>query len=291
MGRSFARSDRAPDLQRQRSHAKQVSARSLGHPCNQMLKRWRKSPRVRQVTRRISDLQVLLYPPFALIIRVWSGLVRRYVRYDCRGPLFAYIRDGKPCIVAMWHQDVFPLMYELFRYTPTYPSYFMVSDGRVGTTGGYALNKFGVSCVLGSGSRSGVKAIEELSDRARRESRSVFVMADGSRGPARQARWGAVYLARNTGLPLVPVRAWGDNLMIVEKTWMKLGLPKPWGKAVLLSGEPIFIPPGTTDKEDLDGYRLELEKRLNELVGAADAYFTEGPSAVEALGPRIDRID
>ncbi len=99
-----------------------------------MSKRHRSS---RSLGRRISDLQSLLFPLLGFVFRTWWRLIKRTVSYDRRGPLFDYIKEGKPCIVAMWHQDVFQLMFDLFKETPSYPCYFMVSPGRVGTIGGY----------------------------------------------------------------------------------------------------------------------------------------------------------
>jgi lysophospholipid acyltransferase (LPLAT)-like uncharacterized protein len=100
-------------------------------------------------------------------------------------------------------------------------------------------------------------------------------MADGSRGPPRRARWGAVYLARDTGLPIVPARAWGDNLVILERTWMRLALPKPWGRAVVMSGEPLRVPADAKEEAELDAYRLELEQRLETLVARTDAWLAQ----------------
>lgn len=250
------------------------------------LRRWWKSPRVRAVRQPISDLQVLLYPVAGIVVRVWVWLVHRFVPYDRRGPLYTFLRDGRPCIVALWHQDVFPLMFELFRYTPTYPCMFMVSRGRIGQVGTYFLNMWGMECIAGSSSGRGIQAVEELTKRQRERGGSIFLMADGSRGPAREARWGAVYLARDTGLPIVPVRGWGNNLIMFTSTWMQLVICKPWGRGLLLSGEPVYVA-ADADKAELDRCRGLLETRLNEMADAADAYFAEGPDAVAAWGPPV----
>jgi lysophospholipid acyltransferase (LPLAT)-like uncharacterized protein len=199
--------------------------------------------------------------------------MRRYVRCERHGPLFDFIREGRPCIIALWHQDVFPLMFELFRYTREYPSYFMVSHGRIGTLGTYLLNLWHIDCVAGSGPRRGIDAVRELTRRMQNQRRSVFLMADGSRGPAQEARWGAIYLARDTGLPIVPVRAWGNNLVILRSTWMRLALPRPWGRAVVLSADPLVVPADAGREESLDRYRLELEGELASLVVHANTWF------------------
>jgi lysophospholipid acyltransferase (LPLAT)-like uncharacterized protein len=227
----------------------------------------------------------VLFPLLEGLLRVWAWLLHRYVHYERHGPLFEYIREGRPCIVALWHQDVFPLMLDLFRYTPGYPSYFMVSHGRVGRIGTLFLNVYEIECVAGSRSRRGVEAVRELTRRVREEPRAVFLMADASRGPSHRARWGAVYLARDTGLPIIAARAWGDNLVILERTWMRLALPKPWGRAVTMSGDPLWIPAAAKEEVDLDAYRLELERRLEALVARADAWVAKLDRGAPARSP------
>jgi lysophospholipid acyltransferase (LPLAT)-like uncharacterized protein len=243
-----------------------------------MIKRWWKSPKVRQVRHRVSDQQVRLFPLFCMTVRLWCRLIHKNVIYDRHGPLFEFIREKRPCIIALWHQDVFPLMFELFRYTPSYPSMFMVSPGRIGTIGTRLLNMYGIDCIAGSRAREGREAVTQLSGEATASGASVFVMADGSRGPARVARWGAVRLARNTGYPIIAARAWGDNLATLENTWMKLVLPKPWGRAVIMSDGPLFVP-RTDDKDALNRCREELEQSLNGLVRSTAAYFHGAPRA------------
>lgn len=249
-------------------------------------RRWWKSPRVRNVRRRVSDAQVWLFPPLGALARLWVWGTHRFIRFDRRGPLFERFRTGDPGILVSWHQDSVSTIFQLYRYTPRYPTLFMVSPGRIGQVAVYFFKFYGIECVQGSSARGGIAAVEELTHRAQTERVSVLMMADGSRGPARQAKWGAIYLARDTGLPLIPMRSWGTNLIVLKKTWMKLGLPLPWGRAVMLSGEPIYVPPDA-DKAVLEECRAELERRLNAMCDASEAYLREGPSAVEAWGEPI----
>jgi len=204
-----------------------------------------------------------------------------------RGPLASFIRDGRPCIIALWHQPVFPLMFELFSYTNAYPILFMVSKGRIGTIGSYIFNKFSVECVSTAVGKK--DAVYELAKRANETGKSVFLMADGSKGPNREAKWGAIYLARETGLPLIAAHAWGANLIILKKTWMKLALPKPWGHSTILTAEPLYVP-SSAEKDDLDSYRKELEKRLNSAADALEDYFNYGKS-LDEWGPLHVKAD
>lgn len=233
----------------------------------------------RRLRRRLSDRQEVLYPALGALVRAWCALQQRRVPYAHEGPLLGHLAEGRPCIVALWHQDVFPLMFELFRFTPAARPWFLVSHGRTGRVGSHLLGLYGFRCVAGSRRRRGVRAVEALAARVRAEPRSVFLMADGSRGPAGVARWGAVHLARDTGLPLVPVRGWTTHLWILERSWMRLAIPKPAGRGVVLSGSPIRVPAEARSREALEPYRAALERALNGLAEDARAWAQEARAA------------
>ena len=81
-------------------------------------------------------------------------------------------------------------------------------------------------------------------------------------------------------------RAWGTNLTVFEKTWMKLGFPWPRGRAIFLSEGPFEIPADATD-EELETIRKDLEERLNRMAEASMAYVAGDPSVADAWGPPI----
>ncbi|MBM4268461.1 MAG: DUF374 domain-containing protein [Deltaproteobacteria bacterium] len=241
---------------------------------------------LRAVRRRITDLQVLFFPLIRIVGRIWCFAMHRLVRSDRRGPLFEYIKNERPCIIAYWHQDSIPLLFELIRYTRGYPCSAMLSRGRMGDFVVNLLAPWHFRFARGSNSGGGRAALDQLALDGRKDGRSVFITVDGSRGPARQARWGAVQLARETGLPIIAARAWGSNLIVLERTWMKLGFPLPFGRAVFLSDEPIRVPANATP-EQLETIRIDLEQRLNRMADASMEYLVRGPAAVEAWGKPV----
>jgi len=249
-------------------------------------KRKKRDPLLRIVGRRLSDLQVLSFPFFRLIGRIWCLSMHHLVRSDRRGPLFEYIKQEKPCIIAYWHQDSMPLLFELIRYTRGYPCSAMLSRGRIGDFSANLLAAWQFRFARGSQSGGGREALAQLTQDARDEGRSLFCTVDGSRGPARHARWGVIQLARDTGLPIMAARAWGDNLTVVHKSWMKLGFPWPWGRAVFLSEGPIRVPSGATE-EQMEAYRLDLERRLNRMADASVAYVEDGAEAADPWGAPV----
>ena len=237
----------------------------------------------RRIRRRLSDLQILSFPAIRIFGRIWCFSMHHFGSADRRGPLFDYIRNERPCIIAYWHQDSVPLLFELIRYTRGYPSSARVSRGRMGDFVINLLAPWHVRFARGSNSTGGRQAIDQLETDATQERRSLFITVDGSSGPARKAQWGAIRLAQKTGLPIIPVRAWGTNLSVLENTWMKLAIPRPGGRSVFLSDRPLWVSPRASPDE-LDALRLDLEQRLNDLAEASWAYFDETTSLADRYG-------
>jgi len=238
---------------------------------------------MRNVRKRVSSIQILLYPPLAGFMYSWTWLLQRFLKYDRRGPMFDYIREGKPFIFALWHEDTLPTAMEYVRYSKQFPTIAMVSPGKFGVILTFLLGHYRIPVVQGSNSLRGVEAVREITDRVNRGDLSVLIMADGSRGPSRKAQWGAVHLAKHTGIPIIACRGWTQHQIILEKTWMKVALPLPWGRGVFLSSDPLFVPSKAT-KAELTEYRAKLEEMMNEQADASVAYFEEGPEAVAAWG-------
>jgi lysophospholipid acyltransferase (LPLAT)-like uncharacterized protein len=222
-------------------------------------------------------------------LRLWVWSVQRTVRVDRRGPAFEYIRDGKPFILTFWHEDVLIFMFEMVRSFRTSPVVFMASPGRTGDLGTYLLNLYGADAVAGSGSLKGREAIERLTRRVRERPQSVYILADGSRGPNQELRWGSLHLARDTGLPIIAGRGWASHRVTLPWTWMRLALPLPWGRGVALTAEPLFVPADAT-KEDLRGCHAELQRRLDELVSVSANYFSEGKETADRFGAPFDEF-
>jgi len=241
----------------------------------------------RRIRRTFSNLQTLLYPVAGWIILAWVWAVNRWVRVDRRGPVFDFIREGKPFIFTFWHEDCLPLLFDMSRGFRKNPPVFMVSIGRTGSVGSYLLTLFNTESVAGSGPKKGIRTIKRLARRCRKRNQSAYILADGSRGPNREMRWGAVYLARDSGLPIIAGRAWGTSQVCLGWTWMRLVLPLPWGRQVVLSSEPLYVPP-EADKEELGRYREELQRRLDDLSDASVDYFKKGEAAADPYGTPVE---
>lgn len=169
------------------------------------------------------------------------------------------------------------------------PPLYMLSTSRTGAVSAAVLKVVGVSTVAGSGTNRGWKAIDILTHKVRTRPQSVFILADGSRGPDQEARWGGVNLARDTGLPLIAGRAWGNNLICLNRTWMRLAIPmpRPWGRCVVVTSDPIYVKPDAT-LDELEAARRELQHQLDSMGAAAHASIDGDTAAVDRFGPCVD---
>lgn len=87
----------------------------------------------------------------------------------------------------------------------------------------------------------------------------VIVAADGPAGPAKVVRPGALWLARFTGYPLVPVgcAAWPA---VQLPRWDRLVIPLPGARGVAVIQAPIWLPKGQAiDRPVLESIRASLD--------------------------------
>jgi lysophospholipid acyltransferase (LPLAT)-like uncharacterized protein len=180
--------------------------------------------------------------------------------------------SGQPVIYTVWHcQLLFPLYY-VRRYCPHLPSLVvMASPSRDGEFIGEVARGLGFTVCFGSRRKGGVKALKQLADYFR-QGYSCGLIADGSRGPARVAQKGPLYLARETQAPLVPL-AVASRRKITFHSWDRFELPLPCSRMAVLVGDPLYVGPGDRGQL-LEDRRLELETRLNLLFDQSQQYFS-----------------
>lgn len=134
------------------------------------------------------------------------------------------------------------------------------------------IQRLGFGIVKGSSSRGGARALVRMI----RMMKSGFEMAftiDGPRGPRYKAKSGPIILAKKTGNPLMPFVIECEDYWTL-KSWDRLQIPKPFTKANLIIGEPIFVESRARDKE-LEANIVELQTSLDELVLRGEKWRTD----------------
>jgi lysophospholipid acyltransferase (LPLAT)-like uncharacterized protein len=94
------------------------------------------------------------------------------------------------------------------------------------------------------------------------------IVADGSKGPARIAQKGAVVLARETGVPVMPT-GFAARPAFRFNSWDRTILPFPVSKVVMVYGQPISVPPDARGVR-IEEFRKNLEDSLNESTRIAE---------------------
>jgi len=200
---------------------------------------------------------------------VGSWLIRLYIgtlayRYRPVGPDMNPLRRGfrGRFIYAFWHENILLPCYHYARRDIR----VLISEHADGEMIAQVCRHLGFGTVRGSATRGGTKALLKMLRASRRC--HLAVVPDGPRGPRRHVELGLVYLAARTGLPLVLMGIGYDKPWRL-RTWDRFALPKPWSRAVLVTLPPLEVPADAT-REQLDMYRLSIEKALNDVSDYAE---------------------
>jgi lysophospholipid acyltransferase (LPLAT)-like uncharacterized protein len=176
----------------------------------------------------------------------------------------------EPVVFAFWHEGLLvigryiaQLLNEGFNIT------FLISPSVYGELGVQLLARYGSKAVRGSARRSGAAALRGLNRAIRRDRASPCVTLDGSKGPRRYCKPGAIMVARISGVPIVPI-ACASHRGWRAPTWDRHLIPKPAARVVVVVGEPYTVP-RHMDEEALEAHRIDLEARVNALVEKAEA--------------------
>jgi lysophospholipid acyltransferase (LPLAT)-like uncharacterized protein len=179
--------------------------------------------------------------------------------------------SGQPLIAAFWHERL-PMMPMLWRSVHRrYPAtagwklHVLVSRHRDGRFIGEVVSRFNLVMVHGSTSRGGASGLRALR-RVLQDGSPVAITPDGPRGPRRQAAPGVAQLAALTGAAVMPTAAATTRHRLLP-SWDRMMLPLPFGRGVLVCGEPIMVP-----REDTAEAVARIEAALNAACDLADAW-------------------
>jgi lysophospholipid acyltransferase (LPLAT)-like uncharacterized protein len=108
-----------------------------------------------------------------------------------------------------------------------------------------------------------------------REGASPGVSPDGPLGPYRQAKPGALLVARESGLPLQPWAVSARPSFRLSKRWDRHIVPLPFSRIRVHPAEPILVPP----RVPLRPLLARLQAELDDVAATADRWPHAGRSA------------
>lgn len=163
-----------------------------------------------------------------------------------------------PLLFAFWHGRQFLLV-------PQFASWniALMSDlSWAGDIQTRILERFGYTVVRGSSSHGGMRALLMLKKAVDAGHPAAFAV-DGPHGPAFHAKPGVLFLAQKLGLLIAPVTASANRAWILQRTWCRYLLPRPFSRCVVIVGKPI----APASLVDLDRSLHDLTLQADLLVG------------------------
>lgn len=204
-----------------------------------------------------------LSPALYWLYRTWCGSLR-YRNKEQLEVLQELQHAGKPAILALWHDEIFPLTGCSFFYDFRFVTF--VSQSKDGEVIARVLERMGHTTARGSNSRGGVRALLRAKRIMEKENRIAVFTVDGPRGPRHQSKDGPIFLAHRVGAVIVPIRAKLGAAYVFDKSWDRFQVPYPFSTVDVTVGEPYNVTVDDLDESTLTRERQRLENRLDELL-------------------------
>ena len=206
--------------------------------------------------------QAVLAACIAGYVRLVFHLTRWTFLYEER--VGRHADTGRPFIACFWHGRMIQIP-NLWHYKM--PVHLLASGHRDGRLVLQMVRRFGIQPIIGSSSRGGTQAMLAMVQ-VIRSGGCIALAPDGPRGPRMRATPGVITLAKLTGVPIFPV-TFSTVRGRVLTTWDRFLLPLPFGRGVVIYGEPVTVP-AEADAAALEAARATLEARLNDITAEAD---------------------
>lgn len=175
----------------------------------------------------------------------------------------------KPAIFVFWHGR--SLMLSPLICLGGMHAYAVASRHKDGRMMAKLQHLFGLRAIYGSSHKGGVSVLREGLRVLARGDHGICMAPDGPGGPSLRVKEGALYFAKMSGAPIIPVcftakRAW------IQDRWDKYLLALPFNKIVYNIGEPVFVPKRAS-AEEFEKIRKDLEDFMVAQMHELDAEF------------------
>ena len=148
-------------------------------------------------------------------------------------------------IFYFWHQNIIAIMFFLFKNKAL--GHLIVSPSREGKIIGYISQKLGFKVIYESAYKASLKSVKHTLD-VLDVNKRLFLVGDGSRGPARNLRREVKYIAAKSQLPLIFIDCHA-KIALTFNSWDKFKLPLPFSKILINIHKPIVLGQDNYKKE------------------------------------------
>ncbi len=190
----------------------------------------------------------------------------------CKSKIFGkkYIKEykKKTFIGCMWHGRSMGCLILTKKHLNGNVITSKHRDGRIMSK---VLEYFGLNPIYGS-TTSGAISVLRVGLNSLKNNESLLLTPDGPKGPRMRVKEGAIYFAKMSGCPLVPV-CFSCKRGIWTNFWDRYLIVTPFSRVFIEIGEPFYVPKNT-DNSKIEVYRKRFEKimidqqnRLDNKVG------------------------
>lgn len=171
--------------------------------------------------------------------------------------------QNKPILIVAWHSAI-PIALYVYRKQGITIMTSLSRDGDV--TSKIHLN-LGYKNIRGSSSRGGIGALLKMI-KALKNGDPCTITVDGPKGPLKEVKPGAVFLAQKTGALLLPLGMAYSNY-VCTNSWDKTKIPLPGSRVVAFTGETFTVDPELSVEAGCE----KIKTRILESENAAHEYL------------------
>jgi len=126
-----------------------------------------------------------------------------------------------------WHQNI--IASAAFLTKNDFNLHCIISPSQDGKFAGAITEKLGLKTIYGSAHKKPVALVRKSLEVLDKE-KQIFLIGDGSRGPAKKLQRGVTYLSEKSELPLIFVDCKVEWKITIKKSWDKFQIPLPFSK-------------------------------------------------------------
>lgn len=169
-------------------------------------------------------------------------------------------------IFVFWHGRTMMLSPIVYKFG--FRGYAVASRHKDGRIMAKLQRFFGLKSILGSSSEGGFSALRQGIKALRKKNTVLCLSPDGPSGPSLRFHDGALYFARMTGVPLIPV-CFSSSPAWFQKRWDRYLISLPFSRINYDIGEPVYL----NSKEDFNYQKTKMENILIKQLRDMDKKF------------------
>lgn len=202
-----------------------------------------------------------------MAVCIWFAYITSWVKITNIDTFRKYRK--KPAIFVFWHGR--SMMLSPIVCVRGMRSYAVASRHQDGRMMAKLQRLFGLKSIYGSTSEGGLSVLRQGVRVLRQGDYSMCISPDGPGGPSLRVQDGALYFAKMTGAPIIPV-CYSASHAWLQSRWDRYLVVLPFSKIVCNIGKPVFVD-SKISADDFEKLRHDLEEYMVRQVHEMDAEF------------------